>query len=97
MSVIIVDNFDKWFESEEKSVNVRLARKAADISRLSKAYAPVLTGELRSSHRVEKTANGYDVTVNTPYARRRHFENRKNPNTKQYLKRAGDTITRGEL
>jgi hypothetical protein len=29
------------------------------------------------------------------YARRRHFENKKNPQTLQYLYRAGDAVVRG--
>ena len=27
-----------------------------------------------------------------PYARRRHFENKKNPHTKYYLQKAGDNV-----
>lgn len=60
------------------------------------ALAPEDTGELKSDGRVEVISDT-EVHVKfgdarVPYARRRHFENKKNPQTLRYLKRAGDNI-----
>ena len=67
--------------------------------------APVLTGALKSDGRVETSQNGSVVQVKVvygdsrvPYARRRHYENRKNPQTKYYLENAAkNVITKGGI
>ena len=67
--------------------------------------APKLTGTLRSDGRVEESQEGdtwkYKVVFGdsrVPYARRRHFENRKNPQTKYYLQNAAENIiTKGGI
>ena len=60
------------------------------------ALAPELNGELKSDGRVEVISDS-EVHIKfgnarVPYARRRHFENKKNPHTKYYLKKAGDNV-----
>lgn len=60
--------------------------------------APKDTGDLSRNGRVEDT-DEYTTTVtfgdsDVPYARRRNFENKKNPQTLNYLKRAGDGIAK---
>lgn len=62
----------------------------------ARLFAPKLTGELRDSGRVERTQGG-KVAVSfgggrVRYARKRHFENRKNPQTLRYLERAGVSV-----
>lgn len=77
--------------------NLKNAQKAMANSILNTAMmkAPVLTGALKSDGRIEY--RNADIAVvfgdeRVPYARLRHFENRKNPQTKYYLSNAGDQI-----
>ena len=73
---------------------------AVDIHRQASLLAPVLSGNLVASGRIEKETNGYkvafggDSSFNVPYAKRRHFENKKNPQTLGYLKKAGDNVSK---
>lgn len=73
-------------------------RMAREILGLSQMYAPVLTGALRANGKIEThgLANVSVVYGDTkvPYARRRHYENHKNPQTLLYLQRAGDQVTK---
>lgn len=95
MSVKIQDNSSRWAADTKRKAYNKLATKAIDVMRLSQLQAPLLTGRLRSSHRVERLSdNKYEVTANTPYARRQHFENKRRS---LYLKKAGDTIGRSPL
>lgn len=62
--------------------------------------APKLTGALIDDSRVEKSTSGRKVIFggsNVPYARRRHFENKKNPQTLHYLQRAGDSVAKENI
>lgn len=76
-----------------------LLEMVTDIHRRAVALAPRDTSALANSGRIERVIGGYAVTFGgsrVPYARRRHFENKKNPHTKRYLTRAGDSVTRGD-
>lgn len=66
----------------------------------SMMLAPKLSGALRENGRVVKGTNGRKVVYgdsSVPYARRRHFENRKNPQTLHYLQRAGDSVKKENI
>ncbi len=67
----------------------------------SKMLAPVDTGLLVASGRIERLAGGGRAVVygdsEVPYARRRHFENNKNPQTLGYLQRAGDSVAKENI
>lgn len=75
---------------------------ATDIHRFASILAPKDKGTLVKSGRVKRlgaaayeivfggTAGGFSV----PYAKRRHYENKKNPQTLRYLERAGDSVKR---
>lgn len=63
--------------------------------------APVDTRALVSSGVIERngTAN-YTIrfgSARVPYARIRHFENKRNPQTLGYLEKAGDSVARGNV
>lgn len=64
----------------------------------SNMLAPVMTGSLADSGRVEDNPQGGISVIygsnGVPYARRRHFENKKNPQTLHYLKRGGDSVAK---
>lgn len=96
MSVIIRTN-TKLFERVERE-NWRNGLRAMGDRILMDAIvlAPEDTGKLKSNGRVEVISDT-EIHVKfgdtrVPYARRRHFENKKNPQKLQYLKRAGDNI-----
>ena len=94
-------NSRAWLSSESK-VLARAERGLAQVI-LNRAtmLAPVLTGALVEDGRVEKNPNGHHSVVfgsnDVPYARRRHFENKKNPQTLHYLKRAGDSVAKENI
>lgn len=89
-----------WYREKQNEWNSTELRMATDILRLATQYAPVDQGHLRASGRIEKgqgsgvkvvfggDGNGFSV----PYAKRRHYENKKNPQTLRYLERAGDQV-----
>lgn len=64
----------------------------------ARMFAPKLSGELRDSGRSGR--RNKDVVVvefggeRVRYARRRHFENKKNPHTLRYLERAGQSVAK---
>ncbi len=75
--------------------NLKNANRAMADSILGRAtmIAPKLTGALRSDGRVETRDTSLAIVFGderVPYARMRHYVNRKNPQTLNYLKRAGD-------
>lgn len=79
--------------------NIKNAQRAMADSILNTAMirAPKLTGALRSDGRVEMRDTSMAIVFGdsrVPYARRRHYENKKNPQTLNYLKSAGDEITK---
>lgn len=92
----------KWYEKKKSQWNSAELRMATDILRLATVYAPVDKGHLRASGRIERndgkglkvafggSGNGFAV----PYARLRHFQNRKNPQTLRYLERAGEQVAK---
>lgn len=81
-----------------KYLNEGLLEMATDIHRRAVILAPVETSALRNSGIVEKISEGYRVKFGggrVPYARLRHFQNKKNPQTIGYLAKAGDSVARG--
>lgn len=77
-----------------------LLEMVTDIDRRAKVIAPVETGALVNSGLISRIAKGYKLSFGSarvPYARRRHFENKKNPQTTGYLTKAADAITRGDV
>ena len=78
-----------------------VASMVADIHQRANQIAPVETGALVNSGRIiRKGSANYQVKYGSsrvPYARRRHFENKRNPQSLRYLEQAGDSVTRGSL
>ena len=86
-----------WKGQATHSIDLGLARMATDIHRMAVLNAPFKTGALRNSGRFRR--NGvlsWSVIFGNnavPYAALREVENKKNPGTRFYLKRAGETAT----
>lgn len=82
-----------YLQVQQMNMQKELEAKAEKTLGRARMLAPVLSGDLKMNGRVEKIPNGVSVIFGDsriPYARRRHFENRKNPATINYLERAGD-------
>lgn len=97
----VKSNLSKSWLSNEIQKSDRTERAISQVILYrSRMLAPVMTGELRENGRVEKKDGHYTVTFGdskVPYARRRHFENKKNPQTLHYLKRAGDSVKKENI
>lgn len=82
---------------ETARIQSALARMGDSVLHRAELYAPVLTGALRDNGDVQQ--GNLSVVIGfggleVPYARRRHYENNKHPQTKRYLERAGDSVGR---
>lgn len=87
----------KWTPEKIKNLNILLLDTATKIHRDAGKNAPVDKGSLKKSGRIENIKNGYSIAFgggSVRYAKRRHYENRKNPQTLHYLERAGDNNTK---
>ncbi len=82
-----------YLQVQQMNMQKELEAKAEKTLGRARMLAPVLSGDLKMNGRVEKIPNGVSVVFGDsriPYARRRHFENRKSPATLNYLERAGN-------
>lgn len=90
-----------WLDYTEDNLDRAVLEMATDIDRRAKILAPVDTGNLVNSAVIKREDKAsYSVTfgnARVPYARRRHFENKRNPQTLGYLQRAGDSVARGNI
>lgn len=105
---IVVETALNWnnlaIKDMEKSAQLGLFRLGYAIAGKARSNAPVLTGALRNSIRVEE--DGYDVFIRAggtvvgnktiDYAYKREMENRLHPNTTHYMKRAHDSEMAGD-
>lgn len=91
----------EWLKATTNELDIAVAEMITDIDRRAKTLAPVDRGNLAASGKIERIkAGSYKVTFGSnsvPYARRRHFENKKNPQTLGYLEKAGDSVSRGDI
>lgn len=88
-----------WIDFEQKRWNNASKEMANDILIRAKMNAPVDSGKLVASGRVEKQANGtYEVVFGNSsvrYAAIRERRNRKNPSTVKYLEKAAESVKKG--
>lgn len=96
--VRITSRIMPWTVEQGRKADLAVLKMAVDIDRVAKMLAPHETGALQSSGTVERIGQAhYQVRYgggSVPYARRRHFENKRNPGTLLYLERAGDSTAR---
>lgn len=87
-----------WLANETKVLKRAERAMGQVILHRSTMLAPVLSGDLADNGRVEDNPSGGVSVVfgspAVPYARRRHFENKRNPQTLHYLKRGGDSVAK---
>lgn len=102
MSVRVVSHIDRWKASTKNNIDKVVLEMATDIDRVAKMNAPKDTRALVNSAVIDKKGDAhYTVTFggngngfSVPYARMRHFENKKNPQTIGYLENAGKDTAR---
>lgn len=91
-------NSRAFIQSETKVLRRAEEVMAGVILTRATMLAPHESGNLQADGRVEDSQDGHKSVVfgdaSVPYARRRHFENKKNPQTLGYLKRAGDSVAK---
>lgn len=96
----VKSNIDSnWSSKLVADLKAGLFEMSNDIRTRAAILAPRDTSALANSGVVEPVINGFRVKFGSsrvPYARRRHFENKKNPQTLGYLARAGDSVARGD-
>lgn len=88
-----------WSNGVERGIKAGLLEMVTDIHHKAVILAPKVTRALANSGKIEPVMDGYKVEFGSPkvpYARRRHFENKKNPQTIGYLAKAGDSVARGD-
>lgn len=97
-SVSVRSNVIPWANKKEVDFDRAVLSLATDIDRTSAILAPKLTRALVNSKKINRKGTAhYSVSYGSaqvPYARRRHFENKKNPQTLEYLERAGDAAAK---
>lgn len=98
MGVHFTSRIGEWSRETERKADRAMLMLATTIHRDAGNLAPVLTGALVASGRVKRNGTGdYSIIFGggrVPYAKRRHYENRKHPATLHYLERAGDANSR---
>lgn len=80
-------DMNKIDRAVQQAFSVGLKNLGNGVGKYSMVLAPRLSGDLVRSLRVHTNDSSVEVSYNTPYATRRHYENRKNPGTKRYLER----------
>lgn len=90
-----------WSANILRGMNTGLLSMVTDIDRRSAILAPKDTRALVNSRLISVIGNmAYSLTYGSsrvPYARRRHFENKKNPQTLRYLEKAGISVMQGDI
>lgn len=88
----------QWTSQTEGKLDLAVLEMATDIHRVSGLLAPKDTRALVNSGRIEREGKAHYKVIYgggaVPYARRRHFENKKTPGSLRYLERAGDSTSR---
>lgn len=103
-SMTIKSRLPQWLAQQDRKWDNVALTMATDTHQQASIIAPVDKGNLVASGRVErKWLAEYEVAfggesgmVSVPYAKRRHFENFKNPQTLRYLERAGDNVAKNK-
>jgi len=98
MAVRFTSRIKQWTSRTEKNLDIAVLEMATDIHRVAGVLAPKQTHALVNSGEIIRRGEAhYTVKFGggpVPYAKRRHYENRKTPSSLRYLERAGDSISR---
>jgi len=96
--VRFTSRINQWVPETEKKLDTIVLQIATDIHRVSGTLAPKATRALVNSGRIRREGQAHYKVIygggSVPYARRRHYENKKTPGSLKYLERAGDATGR---
>lgn len=97
MAVKFTSRIKQWTDKTEQKLDIAVLEMATDIHRVSGMLAPKDTRALVNSGEIRRNGvANYSVKYGggpVPYARRRHYENKKTPSSLRYLERAGDSVS----
>lgn len=97
--VTVIMDVPKFVREQNKKLGRVAAEMGVDILNRAIMNAPKDSGALVRSGRISKKGETSVVVSfgdnSVRYARFRHFVNKKNPGTKLYLKRAAESVARG--
>lgn len=97
-TVRITSHIKQWSRNTGSKLDVAVLEAVTDIHRVAGIFAPKASRALVNSGRIKKLGIGHYAVIfgggRVPYARRRHYENRKTPTSLRYLERAGDSTAR---
>jgi len=98
MGAKLRSHMSKFISATERNLDAATLDASTDVMKTSQVIAPKLTRALVKSHKITRVKSAhYRITAGSgrvPYARKRHFENKKNPGTLKYLERAGDATAK---
>lgn len=98
MAVRVTSRLKQWTDKTERKLDEAVLEMATDIHRVSGMLAPKDTRALVNSGRIVRNGvANYSIIYGggpVPYARRRHYENKKTPSSLRYLERGGDSVSR---
>lgn len=87
-----------WSVQKAQKLDGVVLEMITDIDRVAKVIAPKASRALVNSGRIVRVGPAHYKSIfgggSVPYARRRHFENKKTPGSLRYLERAGDSTSR---
>ena len=95
-------NLRAWVAKQERNLNIAMLEMATDVHRGAEVLAPKDIGALKKSGKIERKENAHFIVSfgnsdRVPYAVRRHFENKKNPQTLLYLQRSAEAVERSGI
>lgn len=97
-TVRITSHIKPWANKTAQELDVDVLDAVTDILRVAGIYAPKASRALVNSGTIKKKGPGHYAVIfgggRVPYAKRRHFENKKTPSSLRYLERAGDATAR---
>lgn len=98
MAVRFTSRIKQWSEKTEKKLDLAVLEIATDIDRAAAILSPKASRALMNSGRISREGVAHYKVIygggQVPYARRRHYENKKTPSSLRYLERAGDATSR---
>lgn len=88
----------QWTSATEGKLDMAVLEMATDIHRISAVISPKDSRALVNSGRIEREGVAHYKVIygggRVPYARMRHYVNRKTPGSLRYLERAGESVSR---
>lgn len=97
-NVRFTSRIKQWTDKTEHQLDIGMLELVTDVHRAAGVLAPKASRALVNSGRIKREGQAHYKVIfgggSVPYARRRHFENRKTPSSIHYLERAGDAAGR---